>query len=671
MVEFKESKFYKLLQDFFINNNKETFLQMLAEFYNRTEGIIDKNKIQDDLIKDLRELYLEFNEKGIDENIVREKVNQFVENNEIIKDVKAKLIINTNKIEDNTEKLNINTSNIENISSKLDTNTKTRIAKDINSSDYLANTQIDVEYYKMKQTQLFSKFIRKLIKGENVTGIFQGDSLTYGADKYSNDKRPPDSTPAPDGSVNTSERASITYPEAVQEFLSSMFSGNITIINRGYAGIYAERSMRMWNEKVTADFNVIMLGTNDSRNKGCPYVGNIETYIYWVEQIILQNLIWDIPVILLTPPKTKLADDLDIDTFGNGLINLAKKYNIPVLDTREVFKGYPSTIYSDVTHFNGKGYSVLGARLAAFMLGYTKNKIVNVNDVLLTRPQVDNCYYKGNAKLSNISAPFTPEEYAEGQGIYAKIHGGKLTYSFYANSDNMVIIPIVNVYPNCTFKMSLDFGTEPSQLSLVQTVFGNSTTNKKYNNIYTYTNNTESNKQTTKKEYITNKEIPLLITQKGWHTITIECENCNFFGLEFSQLDYFIEEEKPKGYYLGYTHNEYTSHNQDVTETRIKLDELKSNLGNLFYDNMSYYRTPVLEITVTNYYKNVIKYWVMCGRTTQANEWVFLGEQAKAGRSNVNERTITNVTFDSNSKELVIAWGGATTHESNFVISIH
>ena len=91
MVEFKESKFYKLLQDFFINNNKETFLQMLAEFYNRTEGIIDKNKIQDDLIKDLRELYLEFNEKGIDENIVREKVNQFVENNEIIKDVKAKL----------------------------------------------------------------------------------------------------------------------------------------------------------------------------------------------------------------------------------------------------------------------------------------------------------------------------------------------------------------------------------------------------------------------------------------------------------------------------------------------------------------------------------------------------------------------------------------------------
>ena len=451
MSKFEESNFYKALQDFFINADKKTFLQFLAEFYNRTEGIIDKDNIQDDLIKELRELYLEFNEKGIDENIVREKVNYFLENSLKIKD----------------------------IISKLDTNTKTIIAKDINSSNYKANTQIDVEYYKMRQTQLFSKCIRKLIKGEDVTGIFQGDSLTYGADKYSNDKRPPDSTPAPDGSVNTSDRASKTYPEAMQEFLSSMFSGNITIINRGYAGIYAERSMRMWNKKVIADFNAIMIGTNDSRNKSCPYVGDIETYIYWVEQIILQNLIWDIPVILLTPPKTKLADDLNIDTFGNGLINLAKKYNIPVLDTREVFKGYPSTIYSDVTHFNGKGYSVLGARLTAFMLGYTKNKIVNINDVLLTRPQIDNCYYKGNAKLSNISTPYTPEEYAEGQGIYAKIQGGKLTYSFFANSDNMVVIPTVNIYPNCTFKMSLDFGTDPSQLSLVQTVFGNSTTNKK------------------------------------------------------------------------------------------------------------------------------------------------------------------------------------------------
>ena len=107
MIEFKESKFYKLLQDFSLNNDKETFIQLLAEFYNRTEGIIDKDNIQDDLIKELRELYIEFNEKGIDDNIVREKVNYFLEN--------------SSKITDIILKLNTNTNNIKNLSSKLDT----------------------------------------------------------------------------------------------------------------------------------------------------------------------------------------------------------------------------------------------------------------------------------------------------------------------------------------------------------------------------------------------------------------------------------------------------------------------------------------------------------------------------------------------------------------------
>ena len=106
MSKFEESNFYKALQDFFINADKKTFLQFLAEFYNRTEGIIDKNNIQDDLIKELRELYLEFNEKGIDENIVREKVNHFLENNEKIKDIISKLSTNTNNIENINSQLN-------------------------------------------------------------------------------------------------------------------------------------------------------------------------------------------------------------------------------------------------------------------------------------------------------------------------------------------------------------------------------------------------------------------------------------------------------------------------------------------------------------------------------------------------------------------------------------
>ena len=122
MSKFEESNFYKALQDFFINADKKTFLQFLAEFYNRTEGIIDKNKIQDDLIKELRDLYLEFNEKGIDENIVREKVNHFVENNVKIKDIIAKLVKNTNNIKNITSQLDTkaNKSDLEVESARID-----------------------------------------------------------------------------------------------------------------------------------------------------------------------------------------------------------------------------------------------------------------------------------------------------------------------------------------------------------------------------------------------------------------------------------------------------------------------------------------------------------------------------------------------------------------------
>ena len=100
MIKFEESDFYKLIQDFFVNNDKKTFIQFLGEFYNRTQGIIDKNEMQDDILKELYELYIKFNEEGIDDNIVREKVNYFLENNSkvqaIIAELKNKINYSTN-----------------------------------------------------------------------------------------------------------------------------------------------------------------------------------------------------------------------------------------------------------------------------------------------------------------------------------------------------------------------------------------------------------------------------------------------------------------------------------------------------------------------------------------------------------------------------------------------
>ena len=99
MVEFQNTEFYKLLQDFFINNDKETFIQFLAEFYNRTNGIIDKNIIQDELIKELKEMFIKFNENGIDENVVREKIEYFLNNNSVIQNISSQIASNIIKIQ--------------------------------------------------------------------------------------------------------------------------------------------------------------------------------------------------------------------------------------------------------------------------------------------------------------------------------------------------------------------------------------------------------------------------------------------------------------------------------------------------------------------------------------------------------------------------------------------
>ena len=167
MSKFEESNFYKALQDFFINADKKTFLQFLAEFYNRTEGIIDKDNIQDDLIKELRELYIKFNEEGIDENIVREKVNYFLENSVKIQNIISKLDKNTNNIKNITSQLdNIATqTNVLNdaLITSLKNNGKVLLTSSVESSTPLTlinnDLTIDGKGYSIKTTTEGQNFI--------------------------------------------------------------------------------------------------------------------------------------------------------------------------------------------------------------------------------------------------------------------------------------------------------------------------------------------------------------------------------------------------------------------------------------------------------------------------------------------------------------------------------
>ena len=105
----------------FYNVNDENFKEFMAEIYKEmltTHRDVQyvKEHLTEEIEKKL-EIYLVDGKFNIN---IEEKVNEFLENNQEIKDITTKLIINTNKIEDVNTKSNINTSNIENITSQLE-----------------------------------------------------------------------------------------------------------------------------------------------------------------------------------------------------------------------------------------------------------------------------------------------------------------------------------------------------------------------------------------------------------------------------------------------------------------------------------------------------------------------------------------------------------------------
>ena len=104
----------------FYNVNDENFKEFMAEIYkillstNRDVEYVKKHLTEE--IEKKLEIYLVDGKFNIN---IEEKVNEFLENNQEIKDITAKLNTNTNKIEDVNTKLNANTNNIENITSQL------------------------------------------------------------------------------------------------------------------------------------------------------------------------------------------------------------------------------------------------------------------------------------------------------------------------------------------------------------------------------------------------------------------------------------------------------------------------------------------------------------------------------------------------------------------------
>ena len=316
------------------------------------------------------------------------------------------------------------------------------IVADIDGTSYKVCDKVDIEMLRQIQNKNFFTFMKKIRNREVLKIVCIGDSLTYGSDATSSDKRPASDVVNSDGSQSGVTRASITYPEALENYLNQVYRSTITdklitVETRAYPGDWAPKSFNRHFLKHDGDLTIIMLGTNDSRRANYADAGDIGVFYYWLEQIIIRELLWDKAVLLLTPPK-ELSLDLAVDAFANAVHGIGNKYNIPVIYTDEFVSQYPASIYSDPTHFNGIGYSIVASRTAATLVGEGahKPKYVLSGSVLLTRRTLDNVSLVWNAGYSGSTSSYAPApnelENDKSLNVFLNADNGEMIYSFYA-----------------------------------------------------------------------------------------------------------------------------------------------------------------------------------------------------------------------------------------------
>lgn len=447
------------------------------------------------------------------------------------------------KIED----LVYNSNKVPVLEGKIENICKIKIVSDINGTTYKAGDQVDVNHLQLIQAQKYGQVQWKLNTGLELSIVCQGDSLTYGHDISSDDII----QPVPPHTVT---RAGVTYPEALATNLNSLYNNKITVINQGFSGDDCKKSYNRWTTNAGNDLTIIMLGSNDSSAGGCDYKGDVEQYLYWYEQLIIRELIWGHAVILMKSPRTLWANDKKIEAFSNSVELLGCKYNIPVIDPNPFVSSCDLDIWSDLTeanvnkickHFSSKGYKMLGAGVSSILVGesLTNAKHISSGDVLLCREQVDGVRYISGVMCSEVYTAYSPQERTVDRSIIARTGAnGKLVYSFYADCEDLVVIPTAYCYANSTFKMTLDFGNQQPYPNLTSKYKVAGTNNVIIEGIKDL--NVTEDALYRKDAFRYNKIEPLRITRKGWHTLIIEANDCMLYGVEF--LDFLSWEDYKK-----------------------------------------------------------------------------------------------------------------------------
>lgn len=540
-----------------------------------------------------------------------------------------------------------------------------------------------------KQAELYATFFNNLRNGTPVSICALGDSTTYGYDMSSADRIVAPAGTLPDGSIHRHDRAPKQYPAVLQSRLLDMYgAGKVSVINRGYSGDTTKQAYDRWISPHGAGLTLISLGINDASRAGFTLKQHLEFY----EKLILREINeYESAVVVLTPFKQNYHNpSKTIDAYRVAVVALANKYGVPVVDTESWLSGFGTDVYAlnDGTHMNGKGYEIIGTRLAALFIndGPMVPFTVAGGSRLATRPTLDNMI------LGPVGAHSMAVHSGGGairDGVADSTHhmsalmkdGASIYYAFYAETADLICHFTYGIFTGNTLKIELDFGID-QPTNVAKSLVG-------IDDFDSLTVGSSILVSSNRDQHVTklNHDSKVLhIVTPGWHTIKFTAtgnfpatmDGLRTYAIEFLNYREYLGSIKQNSFRL-FLPEVYNNEKDSITSFRIPWRSVMDVLGLVDWGK-DIYKAPALKVTLRTWDQGAVEYILVVnpGRWAHSDVWTLIQHFAHlrtmnhTGTLNAQRlRELDTVTFDKATWELVFnlkTTGKLAT--PNFVVDI-
>jgi len=280
---------------------------------------------------------------------------------------------------------------------------------------------------------ILADVMTKAVDGAAISIKCYGDSLTYGFESG-----------GPEIGINgsVSARAAYQFPETLKTALtqSNMFTGGVTVGNKGYPGDTILDGLTRWSAEPASDISIIMYGTNDAVSAGAAPTVNATAFKAGYKQTIERELKKGASIVLIMPPALKIINTVqrdrqrNISAYRNIIATLGVEYGAVVLDAQEIIQWLDEGAYSDETHLTATGYNELGWQISA---------IFSTNETELKRVSSGDEFLPSDALGMSITSRTVSNAGALHGELLEIPAGERLNISLYAEES---IIPVISLY---------------------------------------------------------------------------------------------------------------------------------------------------------------------------------------------------------------------------------